>query len=434
MSDRSSSSEAALAAMDDDPSAGPRERYDVLMDLADGHRWTGMWPQLIEVVDRAIDLAESLGDLELVAGAATAPTVGAIWQSAPPGQVNERIVAALRSCLARLPTADGVDRCRVMLSLANELYYGSTLAERIALVDEALAMAQRLGDKALLLHGNLVGFAALWVCATAEQRLARVTEAMALARELGQEQSYVVAATMRTVVEAELGLVDQMWQSWAHAMAEAERLHLPYGQLVLESLALPWLAMAGDFDAAEAALVRIIALDNRMSLEHSGDATAGALIGLRMWQGRGDEITPVLGQMEGGPMPVTAIIIAMLLRSGRAEEAAAHYAAHPIDVSTDDWFSTLNWGMAAEVALAMDDHALAADVYARLAPYAGHICAAGSSNAAGPADAFLALAAAAVGERALATTHADRADDLMTQWGIPVAGQWLRGYRDRFGF
>ena len=203
-----------------------------------------------------------------------------------------------------------------MLSLANELYYGSTLAERTALVEEALAMAQRLGDKALLLHGDLVGFAAFWVSATAEQRLARVTEAIALARELGQEQSYVVAATMRAVVEAELGLVEQMWQSWAHAMAEAERLHLPYGQLVLESLALPWLAMAGDFAAAEAALVRIIALDNRMSLEHSGDATAGALIGLRMWQGRGDEVTPVLAEMEGGPMPVTAIIIAMLLRCG----------------------------------------------------------------------------------------------------------------------
>src|SRR4029077_10005600 len=124
-----------------------------------------------------------------------------IWQSAPPGQVNERIVAALRSCLARLPTADGGDRRRVTLSPANELYYGSTLAERMALVEEALAMALRLGDKALLLHGNLVGFAALWVSATAEQRLDRVTEAMALARELGQDQSYVVAATMRTVVE-----------------------------------------------------------------------------------------------------------------------------------------------------------------------------------------------------------------------------------------
>ena len=202
-----------------------------------------MWPQLIEVVGRAIDLAESLGDLGLVAGAATAPTVGAIWQSAPPGQVNERVVAALRGCLVRLPAQDGVDRCRVMLSLANELYYGSTLAERMALVEEALAMAQRLGDKALLLHGNMVGFAALWVSATAEQRLTRVTQAMALARELGEEQSYVVAATMRTVVEAELGLVDQMWRSWAHAMAEAERLHLPYGQLVLESLSCrgwPW--------------------------------------------------------------------------------------------------------------------------------------------------------------------------------------------------
>ena len=369
-----------------------------------------------------------------MAGAATAPTVGAIWQSAPPGQVNERVVAALRSCLERLPAQDGVDRCRVMLSLANELYYGSTLAERMALVDEALAMAQRLGDKALLLHGNLVGFAALWVSATAEQRLARVTQAMELARELGQEQSYVVAATMRTVVEAELGLVDQMWLSWAHAMAEAERLHLPYGQLVLESLALPWLAMAGDFDAAEAALARIIALDNRMSLEHSGDATAGALIGLRMWQGRGDEITPVLAQMEGGPMPVTAIIIAMLLRSGRDGGGRRALRGPP-------------------------DRCLGRRLV--LHPQLGHGRRGGPghgrSRARGrrvrptrsvrrshlrrrveqrsrPGRRLLGAGRGDRGERALATTHADRADELMTQWRIPVAGQWLRGYRDRFGF
>ena len=36
------------------------------------------------------------------------------------------------------------------------------------------------------------------------------------------------------------------------ARDRAERLHLPYGLLVLDTLELPWLAMAGRFDEGEA--------------------------------------------------------------------------------------------------------------------------------------------------------------------------------------
>ena len=52
----------------------------------------------------------------------------------------------------------------------------------------------------------------------------------------------------------------------------------------------------------------------------------------------------------------------------------------------------------------------------------------------GPVDAFLAHAAAAVGERDLAARHADDALRLMEEWQIPLAAQWLRDQRERYGF
>jgi hypothetical protein len=72
--------------------------------------------------------------------------------------------------------------------------------------------------------------------------------------------------------------------------------------------------------------------------------------------------------------------------------------------------------------------------YERLAPYEGFSCCAGSGVALGPVDAFLALASAAGGERDVATRHADRALELCEEWQVPLAAQWLRGQRERFGF
>ena len=94
----------------------------------------------------------------------------------------------------------------------------------------------------------------------------------------------------------------------------------------------------------------------------------------------------------------------------------------------------LNWGCAAEAALGLGDRAVGAEVYAVLAPYAGRTICAGSGNSMGPVDAALAHAAAAVGDLELATRHADEAQRLMEEWQIPLAAQWLRDQRDRYGF
>jgi DNA-binding SARP family transcriptional activator len=426
---------SALATLPQDPDSTARERFDVLTDLADAKRWSGDWGGLVETAEELVAVARELDDVDLLAVAATTTAVGALWQSGPHGSVNEVVVGALRECLERLPAHDSPVRCRVMLSLALEIYYGSTFEERRALVDEGLAMARRLQDEALLLDACQLAYIALWRPSTALERRDLATEGMELAHRLGNERAYVVTTTLRAVVASELGLVEEMWEHAAVAHDEAQRLRLPYGLIVLDSLALPWLAMAGRFEECEQRMADIIALDQQMTLAQSEDATTGALMSLRLWQGRSAEMAPQLEEFAAlSPLPVTSTVIVFWLRAGETELANRCWRAHPIDLSGDDWFAMLNWASAAEVGLLLDDHALASAAYDRLAPFAGRSGCAGSGNANGPVDAFLAMAAAAVGETTLAGQHADRALELCDEWDIPLAAQWLRDQRERFGF
>jgi hypothetical protein len=425
---------AAYATMADDPDATPRQRYDVLLRLIDAYRWSAMWPELTATVELAVEVAEEIGDPELVATAAISTTQGALWQSAPHGEIHEGVVRALRASLERLPAEDGALRCRVLLGLANELYYGASFEERRALVDEGLAMARRLKDEDLLLDACQIAFVSLWSPGTAAERLDLVEEAVELAARTGNERATVVAGTLRAVAFGELGRPREMWAAVEVARAEAERQRMLYGLMVLDSLVLPWHAMAGRFDECEALIASIQRLDAQISLEQSEDATAGAMISLSIWQGKSAETAELMTALEGGALPISATVVAYLWRGGQEERAREYYATHPFDLDTDDWFSLLAWCNAAESALYMRDADLGARTYARIAPYAGMSCVAGSGNASGPVDAFLAMAAAAAGEATVATRHADDAERLCEEWDVPLAGRWTRDQRERFGF
>ena len=425
---------AAIGAMDHDPDVTLRQRYDVLLLLIDAYRWSAMWPELTGTVEQAVAVAEKLDDPELVATAAIATTQGALWQSAPHGEVHEGVLRALRYSLDRLPPQDGALRCRTLLGLANELYYGATFEERRALVDEGLAMARRLGDDELVLDACQIAFVSLWSPRTAAERLAFAEEAVELAARTGNERATVVSGTLRAVALGELGRPQEMWAAVDVARAEAERQRMLYGLMVLDSLVLPWRAMAGEFEECDRLIDSIRRLDAQISLEQSEDATAGALISLSIWQGRSAETADLMAGLEGGPLPISGTVVAYLFRGGEEEKARDYYATHEIDLDTEDWFSLLAWCNAAESALYMQDPDLGARTYAKIAPYAGMSCVAGSGNASGPVDAFLAMSAMAAGERELATQHADDAMRLCEEWGIPLAARWLRDQRERYSF
>ncbi len=424
----------ALDTMRGDPEATARDRYDVLMHLVDAYRWAAMWPELVRTVEEAVRVArEELDDVELTARAAIATSQGALWQSAATGSVHEEIVGALRWSLERHPDLSAM-RCRILLGLANELVHGAPLDERRELVEEALAIARRLGDDELLLDACQVSFSALWWAGTAPERLALADESLALARRLGKDRAGVVSACLRAVVLGELGRPSEMFAASEHARAEAERLRIPYGLLVVDNLLLPWLAMAGRFEECREALERIEALEAQISLDPSESAVAGAWVALGMWRPDDGQGAAILQSMEGGPVPITATVVAALWRAGLTEEARAHRASHEIRLEGEDTFALLNWGMAAEVALQLGEPALGARAHDLLLPYAGRSCSVGSGLASGPVDLYLAFADAAAGETERAAGHADDAERLCAEWQIPLAAQWLRDQRDRYGF
>lgn len=426
--------ESALVSLDGDAQATLRDRYDVLMALIEEYRWAAQLPDLVASVEQAIVVGKQLRDPAAVARAAISTTMGVLWRSAPPGAINQDVVAALRGSLDRLPPEDSELRARTMLALANELDNELAVEERRALCDEALAMARRIADPVLVMDALQITFVALWVARTAPERLELITEAMELARTTGSERSFVVSACLRAAVLGELGRPGELFEAVDLARQEAERLRIGFGETVLDGIVVPWLAMAGRFDECDRVIEHLHQVSSRLSHSNADESVLSSMLSLRLWQGRSIEMVPVLLEFANTPYPFNASVFVYLWRAGEHDRARAYYAEHGVRIDHDNELSLIAWCHSAEVALHLGERQLAADVYERLTPFAGRSCSAGSDLASGPVDGYLALAAAAVGELELAGEHADAALALSEAWEIPLFGAWVRSTREAYGY
>ena len=426
---------SALVALAEDPGGTDRDEYDVLVDLAAADKATGDWINLRPVVHRAIAVADRLGDVADLARVAMMTSTDALWQSAHHGEVDDVVGGALRRCLEALPDVDSDLRCRVMLALAGELYYGVSPRERDTLGEEAVAMARRLGDPALLLHACLNAFVSMWRPATAALRAGLADEAIGLAEALGDDRALTYAQTLRAVVAIQLGEIELMETLATVARRRAEAQRNLYALVVLDTLEVSWLSMRGEFERATEAAAHLQATGDKMGLAQQDDAVAGAVLSIQLWRGEYDGLLDMLRSMrEGNVLPLDAGLLALLVRAGRLDEARAFRAEVDIDLGGDTWFSLLPWALGAESSLALGDRDLAATTYQLLAPHAGEMACAGSGSAFGPVDAFLAMAAATTGEAGLAARHAEDALALCRAWRIPLVAEWFDDQRDRYGF
>ncbi|MBZ5738712.1 BTAD domain-containing putative transcriptional regulator [Nocardioides mangrovi] len=430
--------EYALRAEDEDRGSAPAARFELLADLADVLRRAGRWLELREVAHEAIDLAQELDDVDLLITAGTMTSTGALWAPGG-GDVDEVVVAALRGALDRLPEGDDPRRCRLMLALAGEIYYGVQPQERDALADEAIAMARRLDDPVLLVTALVKGVIAITRGATARRRLELTAEAVDLARELGDRVGLVSALTLRGVAAGEVGDIAVLDACLAAGRTEADRIRHVYAQLVLSSLEVSWSAMRGRTDLVDRRVGEMVDLGQLLTIPGTSESISGALMMQYLWRGEEAVVLSVLKDLpEGGWIAVAPPLLTMLCRTGALEEAQVYLDAHRevIDAGLDDdtWYSPMAWSMAAETACHLGERELAAAAYDRLSGLAGHAASAGSGSTIGPVDAFLAMAAHATGQDDLATRHADRAVELCAAWEIPLAGDWVRRTREHFGF
>ena len=219
---------------------------------------------------------------------------------------------ALRGSLDRLPPRTARCAAGCCSALANELYYGASFEERRALVDEGLAMARRLEGR---------GPAARRLPDRVRRRCGarhRCRAARARRRGGGARGAHRQRARHRGGRHAAGGGARRAGPAARDVggrrrspATEAERLRMLYGVMVLDSLVLPWHAMAGRFDECDGcssiAAARAAGSPNQRRrghrwrddlAEHLAGASARAVLEHLAFEGA----VPVLGERRGLPL------------------------------------------------------------------------------------------------------------------------------------
>ncbi len=427
----------AVGLQEQDAASDERARYALLMLLVDAQRWAGQWTELGRTVDAAVATAERIGDAELAARAAMATIEGAIWQVRTFGVVHAPIVAALERAISRLDLAEGPVglRARARIALATELYYSDDRARLDTLVEEAVALADGSGDlrlRSVVLSG---AFSARWRSDTLAWRREIAERAAAVAVELGDARAQVLAQTLVTGAALEQGDLAVVRSLLPRTVSLARHLGLVGAEAILHVAHVPLLAMAGEDDAAQAALARAAELATRSHVPNFDRAVGGTAALAALWAGDLETLAGLSGQMASAGDDAEGVSMQhvapwMMVRTGMADLARALFPDPHVDLSDASYTFLANACLACEMGLGLGTPDLAARGYAAAAPYAGRMASGGSAMAIGPVDGYLALGAVAAGDLARASAHADAAIRLGRAWGLPRYVDWVVALRE----
>jgi class 3 adenylate cyclase len=353
----------ALDAASDDAT-----RLGILIDLGDAQLWAEAEAGRRTLFDAAA-LAERLGDDEALIRAALANNRGGASRA---GTVDTQRVAVLEQSLA-VCADDSADRARLLATLAIELSQGPDLERRIAVSDEAVAIARGLGDDFTLVRVLLLTVEANRIPATLQQRIVDTEELLTLALQVGDPAVIGVAALRSLRVKFESGAFTD-----AGDVIEILDKYARFDPYVLYAFASTRAALAhamGDLDGAVA-----LADDALDSGRSQNDSEAVHLTTIAMIKRERGELGDLLHAIEyivqnypgiAGFRPLLGCTYVQLGRHGEA----ADLLQHEIDTDLGDYPMNPLWmASVSMVALLAIDlrHAEAAEMlYPVLDPWRG---------------------------------------------------------------
>lgn len=431
---------AALHAQSADRTTGPGDRHDLLLARAAACRAAADNEGQRAATTEAIEIARRLGDVERIALAGIAAAEGGLWSNVPEGAQHPVTVDALRTAARDLPEGDSPLRCRVFLALSRELFWTAPggdghPAERVAHAERGFAMARRLGEPRLQSFACRTLSLAVMGPSTLDRRTALTEESIECARAAGDPDGAGVGLFWRAVHAGEAGRIAERRIAAAEAMEHADRHGLRMLQVMLGAYQSAWLALEGRFEQADALLADNLRQAALATFPFRTEAVTAARATIALWRGE-PEVTLELfrGLTEATATDTDTGVLIGLIRSGRLAPAAAMLDRRPVSLDADSFAAPFDFAILAEAALVVGRPELAGRLYPLMLPWAGRTAAAGTGPPLGPIDAFLAAAAAAVGEIDVARRHADDAARLCASWPAPVVADWLADLRARYGF
>lgn len=300
---------------------------------------------------------------------------------------------------------------RLLARLAVELYFSDSAARRAEMSEEAMRLARESGDPATLAYVANARHFALWDSPDAAQRLAVANEAIAAAERAGDRDLASRGHFWRLMDLLELGEASA-WEREIEVFAGiAEDLRQPRFRSLAASLRATRALWRGRFAEVEAHVQQALALADGLD---DGQAPLSASLqsfALHRLQGRTNELEPLVrGWVAHSPsQPAARAALALVLADlGRLEECGAEFAqlaAHEFaDLARSNRLvSMIPW--LAEICAALGDGRRADRLYRSLLPFAGNVISAGYRICFGPACRYLGLLATTFGDGAAAQRH-----------------------------
>lgn len=363
-----------LAAAAQQPRGSSVERAELLVALGEVASRTADQTTARESAIDGFRLAQQRRRPDLCARAACA--LGPTLLRLQPGTVDEQRVDLLEQALRLIPRRDKARCIRVYSELAVALYWSPDSTRCIAVAENAVALARKLGQPAPLAHALYARCIAQWRPSAGRADGTAVREAIRVADRAGEGDLAMACAVRFGHVLAETGDLDGLDRLTANLEQRAQRLRYPQARLWPLIFEASRLTRLRRLDAAEAAIIRVRATALEGS-EPAAEPYSAFLLGLlRLEQGTFEGLLEVFDRLATWvpDLPVEAALPLVLAGVGEVEKAFRTYqqlaALRPW--KTSDHMGTIaSLAMLAACASRFEDAQTASGIYPVLEPHAG---------------------------------------------------------------
>ncbi len=398
----------------------PAERVRLLLELGAARHRAGRALEAQSAFAEAAEIADGLGDAELLALAAIGYEE-ACWR---PGIADQLSVGLLERAAVALGDEPSQLRVGVLGGLARSLEIRGRHERGARVRDDAVTMARRLGDR----HGLarvLVG--SYWDRGTRSNQeiLAMLTEARDIAFAVGDDELRTEAMNWRVSSFLAQFAMEPARREFESAREMAETMAQPFHLHVAEHSGSAIALCEGRLADAEAMAERSHEWSRLLTGRDASGVYGIQMFSVRREQGRLAELAPLvrmLASRGGAWRPGTASLLTELGMEAEARRELARIASEGLDeYRVSLWLAALTY--LTDAAAALGDEAMAALLYPELAPYEGANTLIGHMVACyGAADRHLGMLAATLGEWERAESHFERAMELNRRLG---AHTWI---------